>query len=69
MVNGSDRQSMVSGLTSPVSAGGANARDSVMSELESPTTPKRVGAVGGWGRSPPTTIKEQPFELGGGEEG
>lgn len=54
VVNGSDRQSTVSGLT------GTNARDSLMSELESPTTPVRAGL-----RSHQPTIAEQPFELAG----
>lgn len=57
VVNGSaDRQSIVSGLT-----GGTNARDSLMSELESPTTPKRAAG----GRNLQPTIEEQPFELAG----
>ncbi|CAF9904478.1 MAG: hypothetical protein ALECFALPRED_008574 [Alectoria fallacina] len=54
VVNGSDRQSTVSGLT------GANARDSLMSELDSPTTPVRAGV-----RSQQPTIAEQPYELAG----
>lgn len=52
VVNGSDRQSTVSGLT------GTNARDSMMSELEGPTSPVRPGI-----RSPQPTIAEQPYEL------
>lgn len=54
MVNGTDRQSTASGLT------GTNARDSLMSELESPTTPARAGF-----KSHQPTIAEQPFELAG----
>ena len=62
VVNGSDRQSMVSGVTSPTTP---NARNSVLlSELESPTTMSaRAGA-----RSQQPTIEEQPFELGEREE-
>ncbi|CAF9925211.1 hypothetical protein IMSHALPRED_006412 [Imshaugia aleurites] len=55
VVNGSDhRQSGVSGLT------GANGRESLMSELESPGSP-------GWGggRGMERTMREQPFELAG----
>lgn len=57
VVNGSDRQSTVSGLT------GTNARDSMMSELEGPTSPARAGL-----RSPQPTIAEQPYELAGERE-
>ena len=61
VVNGEDhRQSMGSGLTSPTTI---HARDSVLSELESPTTPRRAA-----GRSLQPTVEEQPFELPGREE-
>ena len=60
-MNGSDHQSTVLGVT----GGGTNARDSLMSELESPTTPGR--AAGGDGNNRQPTIVEQPFELAGEE--
>ena len=70
MVNGSDRQSMVSsGMISPVSGGGGGGvRDSVMSELESPATPRR-GGFGSQMQPPPTIAEQQPYELAGREEG
>ena len=69
VVNGSDRQSVgSSGLNSPV-GGGAGARDSVLSELESPMTPRRAGGFRSQLQQQPMSIKEQPFELPGREEG
>lgn len=59
VVNGSDRQSMVSAQTGT----GANVRDSVMSELESPTAGR--GAPGFRGHQQQPTIAEQPYELSG----
>ena len=64
VVNGSDRQSVVSGV------GTANrARDSATpSELESPHTPTRARfAVGG--HQPQAVIAEQPYELPGQGKG
>ncbi|KAL9137145.1 MAG: hypothetical protein Q9175_001657 [Cornicularia normoerica] len=58
VMNGSDRQSMNSAQM------GTKGRDSVMSELESPTTPVRAGL-----RSQQPTIAEQPYELAGEREG
>lgn len=60
VVNGSDRQSTVSGRT------GTNGRESMMSELESPTAMARARAgpgPGPGGREP--AIVEMPFELAG----
>ena len=57
MVNGSDRQSVLSGV-------GANPRDSsVLSELESPITPARSAF-----RNQQPAIAEQPYELAGERE-
>lgn len=66
VVNGSDRQSTLSGLTSPTSPTAPNARNSVLSELESPTTMSARAGAGA--RSQQPTIEEQPFELGEREE-
>lgn len=68
VVNGEDRRSVLSGLTSPTTTTtvkGAGGREEVLSELESPTSMAR--RAGGMGRR--DGIEEELCELGEGGGG